>query len=436
MVKSFFTNIDNARALQTYQLIRFSILILVSILLVKSGLPVEEIAIYEAFIFLGNFMTFFWLIGTKNAMLSYYPSLPESKKSSFFFNLIILVAILSSILAIGFFIFKDWIIQNLTHFENFDFRIILSLYIVGLSVGSVVEYFYLIKKKSIQIVQYGVIVFAFQFLIVIVPVYLSHPLYYVFIGLLILAFLKSFWMLYLMAKESKFNLDFKLQKAFLLFSIPLMLHMFLGSGMEYIDGFLVTSQFEDPALFAKFRYGARELPLATILVGALTSAMIPEAVENMGATLIQVKERTKKLAHFLFPVSMILLLISPLLFPLVYSDDFKLSARIFNIYLLVLSSRILLPQIIIFGKQHNFILVWSALLELIVNIVLSILFIQYFGILGIAYATVLAYMVNKLIMIVYNYRTFNISPKAYLHLPSYFLYNAMLLICFVISLNY
>jgi O-antigen/teichoic acid export membrane protein len=239
-----------------------------------------------------------------------------------------------------------------------------------------------------------------------------------------------------MAKESKFNLDFKLQKAFLLFSIPLMLHMFLGSGMEYIDGFLVTSQFEDPALFAKFRYGARELPLATILVGALTSAMIPEAVENMGATLIQVKERTKKLGHFLFPVSMILLLISPLLFPLVYSDDFKLSARIFNIYLLVLSSRILLPQIIIFGKQHNFILVWSALLELIVNIVLSILFIQYFGILGIAYATVIAYMVNKLIMIVYNYRTFNISPKAYLHLPSYFLYNAMLLICFVISLNY
>jgi len=436
LVKSFLSNIDNARALQTYQLIRFSILILISIFLVKSGLPVEEIAVYEAFIFLGNFMTFFWLMGIKNAMLSYYPSLPESKKESFFYNLIILVALLSFILAIGFFVFKDWIIQNLTHFEKFDFRLILSLYIVGLSVGSVVEYFYLIKKKSIQIIQYGAIAFVLQFFIVLVPVYLGYPFYYVFIGLLILALLKSFWMLYLMSNESKFVFDFNLQKAFLLFSIPLMLHMFLGSGMEYIDGFLVTSQFEDPALFAKFRYGARELPLATILVGALTSAMIPEAIENMEATLLQVKRRTKKLAHFLFPISMILLLISPILFPLVYSDEFKLSARIFNIYLLVLSSRILLPQIIIFGKQHNFVLVWSALFELLVNIILSILFIQYFGILGIAYATVVAYMVNKLIMTVYNYRTFSISPKAYLHLPSYFLYNAMLIICYVISLYY
>lgn len=436
MIKSFFKNIDNARALQTYQLIRFSILILISILLVKSGLPVEEIAIYEAFIFLGNFMTFFWLMGTKNAMLSFYPNLSEEKKKSFFFNLILLVTFLSSIVAILFFFLQDWILTNLTHFESFDYRFILSAYIIALSIGSIVEYFYLIKKKSIQIVKYGALVFLVQFLVVLVPVYLSYDLIYVFKGLLILAILKSFWMFFLMMKESEFRFDFSLQTSFFWFSIPLMLHMFLGSGMEYIDGFLVTSQFDDEGLFAKFRYGARELPLATILVGALTSAMIPEAVENMDETLKKVRARTSKLSHFLFPVSIILILISPILFPLVYSAEFKLSARIFNIYLLVLSSRILLPQIIIFGKQHNFILVWSALIELAVNIVLSIVFIKYFGILGIAYATVIAYLINKLIMIAYNYKTFNISPKTYLHFPTYIGYMLLLFICYVISLNY
>ncbi|MEL6987164.1 MAG: polysaccharide biosynthesis C-terminal domain-containing protein [Bacteroidota bacterium] len=243
-------------------------------------------------------------------------------------------------------------------------------------------------------------------------------------------------MLYLLLSKTNIKVDFQLQRLFLVFAIPLMLHMFLGMGMEYIDGFLVTSQFEDPSLFAKFRYGARELPLATVLVGALTSAMIPEAVGKIKETLIEIKTRTKRLSHFLFPISMLLMLISPILFPIFYSEEFKLSAYIFNVYLLILSSRILLPQVIIFGKQHNYILVWSALIELAVNISLSILFIQYFGILGIAYATVIAYMINKLIMVIYNYLKFNISPNAYIHFPTYVLYNILLFICFFISLNY
>ena len=128
----------------------------------------------------------------------------------------------------------------------------------------------------------------------------------------------------------------------------------------------------------------------------------------------QVRERTAQLAAWLFPLSALFMLLSPFAFPLVYNDDFALSARVFNVYLLILSSRILLPQVIVIGQGKNYFLVVSALIETVVNIALSLWWVRWLGLEGIALASLVAFSVNKANLIAFNYWKLGISPGEYL----------------------
>ena len=128
----------------------------------------------------------------------------------------------------------------------------------------------------------------------------------------------------------------KLAITFILFSLPLILNVFLGSVMDMIDGLFVAHYF-DEAFFPIFRYGAREMPFSNLLFSALSAAMIPFLIKN-GMSSGEVKVRVIRLMHFVFPVAIVLMLLSPLIFPIVYSVSLKQSAFIFNIYLLILTS--------------------------------------------------------------------------------------------------
>lgn len=229
-----------------------------------------------------------------------------------------------------------------------------------------------------------------------------------------------------------FRLDFKLQWIFLLFAFPLIVHMLVGNGMEYVDGFIIN-HFFDQATFAQFRYGARELPLVAVLVGSVSTALIPDAVNSMDDALKKVKTKITQLGNFLFPISISLMLLSSTIFPIIYSEDFAISAQIFNIYLLIITSRILMPQVVIFARHNNLILVISAIVELVVNVALSLVLLQYFGILGIAWATVIAFMVNKTILIVFAYTKHGIPLGKYLNIRHYFLWIFLLCISYLIA---
>ena len=101
--------------------------------------------------------------------------------------------------------------------------------------------------------------------------------------------------------------------------------------MDMIDGLFVMHYF-DEAFFPIFRYGAREMPFSSLLFSSLSAAMIPLLIKD-GMSSSEVKVRVTRLMHFVFPVAILLMLLSPFIFPMVYNTEFKQSAFIFNIYL-------------------------------------------------------------------------------------------------------
>lgn len=427
--------IDNVSALQTFQVLRFSTLILIGIILVKSGYSKNEIGIYELFFFLSNVLSFFWMMGLKNALMSYYPSMEAEDQPKLLFNLGLVFFGLALIAGGLLFFFEDYIAYLIDKSQHIEYLGYIILYMVLTAPGSLVEFYYLLKEKNNEIIRYGIVIFSLQLLLVIVGVWNGFEIKDLLLLMVFWAGMKFVWFLVQMIQNGNYSLDFNIQRLFLFFSAPLILHMLLGNGMEYVDGFMVN-YFYDEGIFAQFRYGARELPLVTILVGALTTAMIPLAVNDMDTSLATVKKKLSKLMYLLFPISIILILLSPILFPIVYSSEYKISAQIFNIYLLVISSRLLMPQVILFAQHNNIMLMISAFIELIANISLSIFLLKKIGITGIAWGTVGAYLINKLILIAYAYWRHKKHIKEYLNIKLYFSWLLLLVISYYISTLY
>ncbi|MEO1715241.1 MAG: lipid II flippase MurJ, partial [Bacteroidota bacterium] len=229
------------------------------------------------------------------------------------------------------------------------------------------------------------------------------------------------------------QLQLRLWAPYTTVATPLLLHLLIGNSVEYIDGLIVTSYFPDEGAFAVFRYGARELPLTTLLVGAVVTAMIPVASRSLGQGMQEIRSKTLRLSHWLFPLSAVLMLLSPWLFPFVYNADFQESAIVFNWYLLILGTRILLPQVLLIAKGHNYFLVISAIIETLVNVGLSLWWVRSYGLGGIAAASVVANLINKLNMMIYCRWQWGIRPGQYIALPWYFSYLALLIVAYIIS---
>ncbi len=424
---------DAVKALQVFNLMRFGATLLIGILLAKSGIPTADISLYETWLFFGNIVTFFWMGGGQNALIALFPKLgsPEERGSLLFqsfavFNLLAILAGLALVMSGG------WIGERFAQSGEIPHLWWLCLFILGNVPSQLVHLFYLLQEKPPFILRYGMLAFGLQLAAVLAPVYLGFGIEAAFIGLAVWALLKWIWLLVLTLKYGRWEWKPGILKPYAWAMLPLTLHVLVGNSVEYTDGLIVAGYFEDGRQFALFRFGARELPLTMLLVGGIVTGLIPVASRNLGEGMAEIRRRTASLSHWLFPLSAALMALSPFAFPFFYNADFVVSAKVFNIYLLILSSRILLPQVAIIARQRNFVLVGSALLETALNIGLSLWWVRIWGLEGIAMASVAAFLVNKLNLILYNYYVLGIAPGSYIPVKTWALYTFGLAIVYLL----
>jgi O-antigen/teichoic acid export membrane protein len=312
---------------------------------------------------------------------------------------------------------------------------ILFLYIVISCPGNLIEYIYLLKDKSIHILVYGAITFGLQVICVITPIVLGYSLEYGLYGLVFVSFIRFIWLIVLVYKYSEFKFSENFLKEFIKVSTPLTLSILISGGGIYVDSILVGLKFDKETL-AIFRYGAKELPFVSLIPAALGNALTPSFSEpsNLQTALVSLKKETKKVMHFIFPVTLIVLLLSKYLYPIIFNKSFTESYIIFNIYILLIATRFIFARTILIGKRKMKILFDSSLVELSTNVVLSIIFINLWGIVGVAIATLLANIVEKFYLIIYLKMKENIKLAQYIDLKIYSLYFIALVVVF--SLNF
>jgi O-antigen/teichoic acid export membrane protein len=220
--------------------------------------------------------------------------------------------------------------------------------------------------------------------------------------------------------------------------LPFLFSILLAGSMDYINSYIVEYYFS-PVDFTVFRYGAKELPIFLILANSLSNIYSGEIANynkngNLAEGLAKLKASSTKLMRWLFPTTILFILISKYFFQIAYNQDLVQGYKIFNIYLLLIISRMLFPQTVIMGLMKNRIFYLVSSNYLILNCILSFWLIGIWGIEGVAYATVISFMVEKILLAVYC-KMEGVDLRKYTSIGEYVFYSTITLIAFFLNLN-
>lgn len=223
-------------------------------------------------------------------------------------------------------------------------------------------------------------------------------------------------------------------KEHLYLGIPLILTSLISGSAQYIDGIIISTYYNNPEIFASFRYGAKEFPLVLMLANGLSNAMLPEFSTRlrMKESLAKIRLKSERLMHFLFPATMIVMLFTRWLFPRMFTPEYIRSADIFLIYLLLIIPRLIFPQTIVIGRRKTHITLIAAIIELVINIPLSLWLIQYYGTVGVALATFIVYTIEKIFLAGYVWVKMKIKPSEYIPVKVYLVYSILITLLFVL----
>lgn len=433
--------IDNISGLQLAQLMKFFIFLVISIIFTKK-LTRAEIGQFEMFIFIVGLMNFFWVTGIIQSLLPLYNrnntyrvvgQAPKTKSPEIF-NAFLLLCIFSVL----FFIMGHSLKNHFSvfHFSgNVPYINLLLLYMLLSSPVNLIEYIYLLNNRSYRIFQYGLYTYTAQLLLIIVPVLLGKGIIWSVYGLIFISCVRWGWLIILLRRYTEMKISVDFMKEHLYLGTPLIITSLISGSPQYIDGVIISSVYRDPAVFAWFRYGAKEFPLVLMLANGLSQAMLPEfsTRAKMKESLDKIRNKSEKLMHILFPSAMFIMLICKWLYPRMFNPDFSKSADVFLVYSLMIIPRLIFPQTIIMGRKKTHIIMIAGIMEVMFNIPLSLLMLKWnYGIVGVAVSTFIVTIISKLFLTGYVWSKMNIKPSEYIPLKTYSLYFILISIVFVL----
>ena len=421
--------LDTVRALQLFNFARFGSTLLISILLVRLGLPAADIAVYETLLFWSAAVTAFWVSGGQTALLSLFPTLRgEGAATGLLWQVTLLFFGLSSLSALVIYWGAPLYFRAFTSFTALPYVGLLALYSWLNVPAFLLHIFYQLRGQNRALLWMSGLNWGAQLGAVIGPLLLGYDLDMVFRALVVLGLLRALWLFGLLQKTDRPAWSLTTLRRYGRLLVPLALTALLEGSVELIDGLLVGRFFDDPATFTYYRYGAKELPLSLLLIGPVVAVGIQSAATDMAGGLREAKERLRRIGHVLYPLSAVLLLAAPYLFTRVYSADYIVSAQLFGVYLLLISSRLLAPQIVLVARERNYALLVISIIEVVLNAALSYWLIGPLGLLGIAWGSVLAYLAGKGLLAAYAHARLGVSPAAYLPVREWVVGNVGLLL--------
>ncbi len=426
-------NWNSRRSLQVYRAARMGSVLLVGIILAKSHWTTAQIGTFEWLLFIGSSLTFFWVNGLLQGLLPRYAEMNRPNAAGLLYTLFWVFTALTVTL-----VFLAWwgrglIIPLLTGRESLEFFSIYLLFLLWHIPGFMLEYVYLLREEGKRMLWIALISYGSYVLAVLMALALNWGISGCLVLLGVWSFLRWLWTLYEVGKWKGMGMMYRAIPSFLRLSLPLVGYSFLNGMAQVVDGIIVGWQYADDASFAVFRYGAREIPLYSILIGSFSASIIPSVVNNPGWALNEMRRKGRQYMHFFFGLTILLLLLADPLYPLIYNADFTESASIFKCYLLLVMARVLFPYSWLMGKKQTDVLFRASVGELILNVGLSLWWVNIWGMEGIALATVVAYMLEKWGLIWWIKRKYEISVTEYADIKTYVFWSVITIVVFIIS---
>jgi len=432
--------VNSVTGLQVINILRFVTFLIISIVFTKISLSKEQIGLFEVSLFIAGTASFFWVNGFIQAFLPLYRSNKTfgdkeqlaGTKSPEVFNIYVILMFFS-LLVFG----LGLLIQG--NFSVFGYKGNVPLlsatlwYLLLSSPANLVEYIYMVQDKSGNTISYGYITSTLQLIAAILPVWLGYDVVWSVRCLVLVSVIKNVWLVTLLYNYSEIKFSFPFIKEVLVMSVPIILSVLVSGSAQYIDGLVVTTHYGAEG-FAIFRYGQKELPFVVMMAAGLHSALLVEfsKKDKLKPVFVKIKHKSLRIMHYMYPFSILILFFAKPMFKWIFNPEFSRSSDVFVIYLLAIASRVLFPHTILIGLKKTRIIFTISAVEVAVNIILSLMLVDDYGVVGVALATITTFFISKTTLIAYNYFKLGINPKEYIPIKWYCIYNAILAIVFII----
>src|SRR5690606_31499220 len=292
-----------ARALQLAGLLRFTVLFLQGIILVKAGVPMAVVGQLELIFFVINFFQFFWQNGSHQAMMSWKCAEEQVQAVGPIFSAMHLQALAAAALV--------WLVLLVPVDPELDALLTPHnlLAVSGFVFFSIpvhtLHYAFLVRGQYRNILWFAALSQGLQTVLVLAVLLMGHdiPTLLKFLG----AYALIRWMVVVMVgRFYKTSLPaWSGIWAFIGFSMPLIFHALNSGIMDYVDGWIISLFYGDET-FALYRFGAREVPLNSMLVGGLVSGLVHRFRSGNATDNAVVRTETGRAVRVLLPVSCVL----------------------------------------------------------------------------------------------------------------------------------
>jgi O-antigen/teichoic acid export membrane protein len=434
--------LSSLSGLQLFQLLRYGALLLLGIGFAQLGMPPEVIATFETFMLFSGLLSFFWVSGLINTLMSLHHKAGEEDQSILLFQFFIALSGFGLVAALLFGALGSFLPSLMQVVRIGSFSVAQSAWLIGGYVALtapifLTEYVLYIQKLNKALVVYAIFSSSLTLILVALAAYSSGADGNLFSSLFIkalfaIAALKYVILSGILGKYAQFRLELKTLVRILGLAIPVILSILLSGSSEYIDGIIIKWKLTDFD-FSIYRFGAKELPILLIMANTFSVAMVSVIASNVQEGITEIRHRSTRLMHVFFPLTILLMLVSLPLYKLVFTDVFADSAFIFNIYLLLIIPRLLFPQTILTGMLQTKYLFYSSTIEITVNVVLSLVLLHFIGLPGIALGTFMAACIDKCFLMYIAANKFAISPDTYVNFNWYTIYAVLTVLAFMIA---
>lgn len=414
---------DPVRAGQVFLVSRHAGVLFGAIVLARS-LPQASVGEVEKLMFLGYLLTFFWT----EALLKGYLSLGGESRRPGFQSAFLWLVMLASLVMMGLLVLAGpFLVPVLTGTEKLPALGLFALYQAMIVPLWLAPFIGLLRGlNSYLLAAYVLLGPAFSAWIGLAQI---DGVQGVLIGWLSYALVGLAWLV-IQAGRPQVGLMVVWRSVWPV-AWPLVLFAISAGIARSVDAWMIGTWLDDNA-FAVFRYGAREFPWVTALTAAFSTSMISLLVADRSEASL--RTRSVRLMHTVLPVVAAAMLASPLLFPLVFGPAYAASAGIFNIYLLLALTQVVFPQTILTARGETRILWYVSLAELALNILVSLPLFFWLGMPGVAWGTLVAFAVEKVILLEILRRRFGMPVATVVPVRSWMMYAILLLACYFMSL--
>ncbi len=394
----------------------------------------HDIGVYEVWMYLGLFFVFFGIAGCLQAISARYNALAPQQQMHALTHVYLIILGLSTVVATLLICFENLVVVSFLRLDEVPHYRIAVLFLLLHFSASLTPFVLLVKGLSRLFLPLCMGYLLIHVAAISVPVLLWTSLEKMMIALVIFGLLEHFVLCWLLRTRQSFTFDRSFVLAFLRSAIPLTVYLGIGYLAQIFDAWLITWHYQDLTVFAIYRYGARELPGALALAGSFVPAVLVILTSDRDRGLTRLKTGSQHFMHIFFPLAIVLTLCSHDLFTWVYNDAFGYSSFVFNTYLLLMISRWLFPHAILISSGDNRLLIVISVLELLLNIVISVTLLPILGLIGVALGSAMAFLCEKVFLVAYVRKRHHIPIKDYIPVRSLVSYSLLLILAYCASL--